>query len=78
MSTSADRFNPKSLALSGGGFRAAMFHLGVIGYLRKTARLEHITDIYAVSGGSMRPWCYGQFRTGILADPCFPHRQISA
>lgn len=41
------------LALSGGGFRAALYHLGVIRYLRDAGSLEHISDIAAVSGGSI-------------------------
>ncbi len=41
------------LALSGGGFRAALYHLGVIRYLRDSGALEHVQDIAAVSGGSI-------------------------
>jgi len=41
------------LALSGGGFRATLFHLGVISYLRKTGRLNHVEKVYSVSGGSI-------------------------
>ena len=41
------------LALSGGGFRAALYHLGVIRYLRDSGGLEHVRDIAAVSGGSI-------------------------
>ena len=41
------------LALSGGGFRATLYHLGVIRYLRDAGALEHVTDIAAVSGGSI-------------------------
>lgn len=44
---------PTSLALSGGGFRATLFHLGVIRYLCETGRLSSIKKIYAVSGGSI-------------------------
>lgn len=43
----------KKLALSGGGFRATLFHLGVIRYLCETGRLEEITHIASVSGGSI-------------------------
>lgn len=39
------------LALSGGGFRAALSHLGVIRYLRDAGSLEHVSDIAAISGG---------------------------
>ena len=41
------------LALSGGGFRATLYHLGVIRYLRDSGTLEHVRDIAAVSGGSI-------------------------
>ena len=41
------------LALSGGGFRATLYHLGVIRYLRDDGILPHIADIAAVSGGSI-------------------------
>lgn len=46
--------NPKlGLALSGGGFRATLFHLGVIRYIRAKGLLENITCIASVSGGSI-------------------------
>ncbi len=41
------------LALSGGGFRATLFHLGVIRYLRDAGLLEQIGTICSVSGGSI-------------------------
>ncbi len=41
------------LALSGGGFRATLYHLGVIRYLRDNGTLPLISDIAAVSGGSI-------------------------
>jgi predicted acylesterase/phospholipase RssA len=41
------------LALSGGGFRAAIYHLGVIRYLRDAQILPKITHITCVSGGSV-------------------------
>ncbi len=41
------------LALSGGGFRATFFHLGVIEELRKQGRLEYIRHITGVSGGAI-------------------------
>ena len=41
------------LALSGGGFRATLYHLGVIRYLRDTGKLEEVSDIASVSGGSI-------------------------
>jgi predicted acylesterase/phospholipase RssA len=41
------------LALSGGGFRATLFHLGVIQFLRHIHKLEEVTHICSVSGGSI-------------------------
>lgn len=46
--------DPKiALCLSGGGFRATYFHLGVIAALRERGLLEKVTDIFSVSGGSI-------------------------
>ncbi|WPN55367.1 patatin-like phospholipase family protein [Pseudomonas sp. P9_31] len=42
-----------SLALSGGGVRAMVFHLGVLDFLAKKQMLEDITHISTVSGGSL-------------------------
>ena len=41
------------LCLSGGGFRATYFHLGLIRFLRDTKLLDQVTTITAVSGGSI-------------------------
>lgn len=41
------------LALSGGGFRATLYHLGVVRFLKDAGVLENITDIASVSGGSI-------------------------
>ena len=41
------------LALSGGGFRASLFHLGVIRRLEELGIMKHIDTISAVSGGSI-------------------------
>lgn len=41
------------LALSGGGVRAAVFHLGVLRHLATQGRLEEVTQISSVSGGSL-------------------------
>lgn len=41
------------LALSGGGFRATLFHVGVLRYLKDAGQLQHVTDIASVSGGSI-------------------------
>jgi len=42
-----------ALALSGGGFRATLFHLGVIAFLRDCGTLPLVTELCAVSGGSI-------------------------
>ena len=41
------------LALSGGGFRATLFHLGVVRLLNETGQLSEVKRIGAVSGGSI-------------------------
>lgn len=41
------------LTLSGGGFRATVFHLGVLARLAEENRLEDVTILSTVSGGSL-------------------------
>src|SRR5687768_10539673 len=41
------------LALSGGGFRASLYHLGLVRFLRDAGILPQVTHITAVSGGSI-------------------------
>lgn len=41
------------LALSGGGFRACLYHLGVIRFLRDAELLPRVSHITSVSGGSV-------------------------
>lgn len=41
------------LALSGGGFRATLFHLGVIRFLSENGLLKRVKLVSAVSGGSI-------------------------
>src|SRR5215470_17877676 len=41
------------LALSGGGFRATLYHLGLTRFLRDANLLSQVTHITAVSGGSI-------------------------
>src|SRR6516165_3718974 len=54
-----------ALCLSGGGFRAALFHLGALRRLNELGILSRVDTIASVSGGSilaahlatrMRPW----------------------
>jgi predicted acylesterase/phospholipase RssA len=50
----AAQTRPKlGLALSGGGFRAAYFHLGVLARLAERGLLRHVEAISTVSGGSI-------------------------
>jgi predicted acylesterase/phospholipase RssA len=41
------------LALSGGGFRASIYHLGLIRFLRDAGLLSRVSHITSVSGGSI-------------------------
>ena len=41
------------LALSGGGFRATLFHLGLVRFLRDAGLLTGLTQLASVSGGSI-------------------------
>lgn len=41
------------LALSGGGFRASLFHIGVLGRLAELDLLRHVEVLSCVSGGSI-------------------------
>jgi predicted acylesterase/phospholipase RssA len=41
------------LALSGGGFRASLYHLGLIRFLRDAGLLSEVSHITSVSGGSI-------------------------
>ena len=47
------------LCLSGGGSRAAIFHLGVLTGLHRNGLLEFVDRISAVSGGSITAALYG-------------------
>jgi predicted acylesterase/phospholipase RssA len=46
------------LALSGGGFRASIFHLGVLARLAELNVLRHVDALSCVSGGSIVGACY--------------------
>ena len=41
------------LGLSGGGFRASFFHLGVLARMAEMGMLRHVEVISTVSGGSI-------------------------
>jgi predicted acylesterase/phospholipase RssA len=44
---------PLALSLSGGGYRAAGFHLGVMGLLEKVGLLKNLASLSTVSGGTI-------------------------
>lgn len=46
------------LALSGGGFRASFYHLGVLARLAELDVLRHVSVLSCVSGGSIVAVCY--------------------
>lgn len=46
------------LALSGGGFRASFYHLGVLARLAELDALRHVDVLSCVSGGSIVGACY--------------------
>jgi predicted acylesterase/phospholipase RssA len=50
MTASANRIG---LALSGGGFRATLYHLGLVRFLRDAGILSRVSRITSVSGGSI-------------------------
>jgi len=53
-----------SVALSGGGVRAAAFHAGVMRYLAERGRLEDVVHVSSVSGGSLfvgMVFCLGDY-----------------
>lgn len=52
-SPAAVRGPPLGLALSGGGFRAALFHLGVLARMAEVGLLRQVGVISTVSGGSI-------------------------
>jgi predicted acylesterase/phospholipase RssA len=46
------------LALSGGGFRASFYHLGLLAHLAELDILRHVEVLSCVSGGSIVGMCY--------------------
>lgn len=53
MNNSAEIVSGIGLALSGGGIRATVFHLGALLRLAKSRHLEAVTQLSTVSGGSL-------------------------
>jgi predicted acylesterase/phospholipase RssA len=74
-------FNSIALALSGGGFRAAAFSLGMMSYLdrvklpgdaKKPSLLDHVEFISSASGGTITATLYGMYMCqGKTFDDCF-------
>ena len=64
-------FNGKvGLALSGGGFRASLFHIGVLARLAELDMLRHIEVLSCVSGGSIiGAFYYLKLRTLLESKP---------
>ncbi|MDM0110669.1 patatin-like phospholipase family protein [Variovorax sp. J22R133] len=57
------------LALSGGGFRASLYHLGVLAQLAERDMLRHLSVLSCVSGGSIVGACYWlALRRRLLSD----------
>ncbi len=46
-------FQPLTLALSGGGVRAALYQLGILVFLAQQKQLKNVQEIVSVSGGSI-------------------------
>src|SRR5690349_15848149 len=58
-----DRGKPESgigLCLSGGGYRAMLFHLGALWRLNELGYLKRLTRVSSVSGGSIAAAVLGQ------------------
>ncbi len=53
MPESKQVFGPIALSLSGGGYRAAAFHLGTLSYLERLGLLEDVSILSTVSGGTL-------------------------
>jgi predicted acylesterase/phospholipase RssA len=56
------------LALSGGGFRASLFHLGVLARLAEHGVLRHVEVLSCVSGGSIVGALYYQYLKRALEE----------
>lgn len=55
-------FNTIALSLSGGGYRAAAFHLGTMAYLQRVGLLKKVTILSTVSGGSFTGALYALYQ----------------
>src|SRR5215471_4181570 len=57
-----------ALCLSGGGFRAALFHLGALRRLNEVGLLSKLNTISSVSGGSVASGLLAKVRPGLTPD----------
>lgn len=62
------------LALSGGGFRASLYHLGVLARLAEHDLLRHVQVVSGVSGGSMAAAAYYLRLRQLLQDKAAPNQ----
>src|SRR5262245_58716265 len=58
----------QALCLSGGGFRAALFHLGALRRLNELGVLSQITTVSSVSGGSVANGLLARFWPQLAAS----------
>ncbi|MFO0814126.1 MAG: patatin-like phospholipase family protein [Gemmatales bacterium] len=56
------------LALSGGGIRATLYHLGMLVHLANTGRLERVKTIVSVSGGSITTGHFAKHWTRAISN----------
>ena len=78
--TSPDAPPPRSrsgigLALSGGGFRATLFHLGALRRLDELGILGALTDVSSVSGGSIMA---AALANAIIESPLEPGQRLAS
>ncbi|MEM8711060.1 MAG: patatin-like phospholipase family protein, partial [Planctomycetota bacterium] len=64
---------PIALSLSGGGFRAAGFHLGVLTVLQRAGLLDQVRVLSTASGGTLlgARWLIGKVRGESFSDTHF-------
>ena len=65
---------PIAICLSGGGYRAAAFHLGTLAYLYRLNLLDNLASISTVSGGTFTGAAYTLSLIEGESFPCFYRR----
>lgn len=69
-----ESFSDIALSLSGGGYRAAAFHLGTMAYLDRVGLLKNVTAISTVSGGTFTGALYALcLSRGETFRHCYDH-----